>query len=80
MLRLHDGMKADEQYQRQAVREEIAFPAGTTWIVYTDVALHAAISGQHALEQTFHLPVDAMRNPERSPLRILQRITGHELV
>jgi hypothetical protein len=32
------------------------------------------------LEQTFHLDVDAMVSPARSPLRILERLRGHPLV
>jgi hypothetical protein len=80
MLRLHDGMKRDERYQTQARSGTFAFPAATSWIVYTDLVSHAAISGQHTLEQTFYLPVIAMREPERSPLRILERTTGRDLV
>jgi hypothetical protein len=32
------------------------------------------------MEQTFHLPVAAMTHPERSPLRVLERLAGHALV
>ena len=37
------------------------------------------MSGQYQLEQTFLLPVDAMNQPERSPLRVLERIKGRRL-
>ena len=37
------------------------------------------MAGQYQLEQTFLLPVDAMREPERSPLRILERIKRRRL-
>jgi len=57
----------------------VAFPAGATWLCFTDQVLHAALSGHSALEQTFHLPVDAMARPERSPLRVLERLTGRVL-
>ena len=36
--------------------------------------------GHCALEQTFHLPVAAMAHPERSPLRVLERLAGRALV
>lgn len=73
MLQLHDRGKADMGYQRVAPKTPMAFPPGSTWIVFTDRVLHAALGGQHLLEQTFVMPVSAMRNPERSPLRILER-------
>lgn len=79
MLQLHDRAKADEAYQREARRDEILFPAGSTWIVFTDLVPHAAIAGQHALEQTFYLPVSAMRDADLAPLRILERLTGRLL-
>jgi len=41
---------------------------------------HAAMAGQYQLEQTFLLPVSAMQQPERSPLRILERIKKRALV
>lgn len=79
MLRLHDRMKADTAYQSAVAQTVFEFPAGCTWIVFTDQASHAAMSGQYALEQTFHLPVHAMRDPSRSPLRILERLVGRSL-
>jgi hypothetical protein len=65
MLGIHDAMKADERYQAQVEQAEIAFPAGATWACFTDAVSHAAMSGQHAFEQTFYLPVSAMRGPPR---------------
>ena len=58
----------------------IDFPAGSTWIAFTDGVSHAAMAGQYQLEQTFLLPVEAMQKPERSPLRILERIKKRALV
>jgi hypothetical protein len=79
MLQLHDRMKADLEYQRQAAQTAVDFPAGSTWIAFTDAVSHAAMGGQYQLEQTLLLPVDAMLHPERSPLRILERIKGRSL-
>lgn len=80
MLYLHDKMKADETYQQHAPQETIAFPPGSTWICFSDQALHAAMSGQFMLEQTFWLPVEGMSAPEKSPLRILEQQMGRRLV
>ncbi|WP_197094578.1 Kdo hydroxylase family protein [Microvirga massiliensis] len=80
MLGLHDKGKLDPRYQKEAPQTEFGFPPDTTWLCFTDQVLHAAISGQFALEQTFHVDIAAMARPEQSPLRVLERITGQALV
>ncbi len=80
MLQLHDRMKADTIYQTEAPQTAVEFPAGSTWIAFTDQVSHAAMAGQYQLEQTFLLPVDAMLDEQRSPLRVLERLKGRALV
>ncbi len=80
MLQMHDRMKLNEIYQKLVPQTEVWFPPGSSWIVQTDRTSHAALSGQHVLEQTFYLPVQAMVNPDRSPLKILERLKGYALV
>jgi hypothetical protein len=79
MLGIHDRMKADDSYQTDVGQTQLAIPPGTTWICYTDSVSHAAMSGQFAFEQTFYLPVSAMKDPGRSPLRVLERLVGRAL-
>ncbi len=79
MLRIHDGMKFDANYQRSAPRSEFPFPAGSTWVCFSDAVSHAVLKGRFLLEQTLELPVAAMREPERSPLRVLERLAGRAL-
>ena len=79
MLQLHDRMKGDEEFQRSSRQSAIDFPAASTWLAFTDEVSHAAMAGQYQLEQTFLLPVDAMGEPERSPLRVLERLMGRRL-
>ena len=79
MLQLHDRMKADMAYQSQVAQRDFAFHAGHTWMVFTDIVSHAAMSGQYALEQTAYLPINAMLDPSRAPLRILEKFLGREL-
>ena len=80
MLQLHDRMKADMDYQSTAAQTAFDFPAGSTWMVFTDQASHAAMAGQHAFEQTFYLPVACMQNQALSPLRVLERLANRALV
>jgi hypothetical protein len=79
MLQLHDRMKADLDYQRSSRQSHFDFPAGATWIAFTDQIPHAAVAGQHQLEQTFYLRVEDMVDPGRSPLRTLEKLMGSKL-
>lgn len=80
MLNIHDRMKANNLYQEKAKQQTIRFPPGTSWIVQTDQVSHAAMQGQHVLEQTFYLPIHAMQDETKSPLRILEKLLSHKLV
>lgn len=80
MLKLHDSMKGDMQYQKSVSQQEVLFPPGSTWIVFSDQVSHAAMSGQHLFEQTFHLPPEALQHPDRSPLKVLERLLGKSLL
>jgi hypothetical protein len=80
MLGLHDSAKADLDYQRSCPQQVVRFPPGSTWLCFSDQVMHAAVTGQHMLEQTIHLPVTALYDPESSPLAILQRICGRRLL
>jgi hypothetical protein len=79
MLGLHDAMKADTQYQAESPQARIEFAPGAVWACFTDSVSHAAMSGQYAFEQTFYLPVNAMADPARAPLRILETILSRTL-
>jgi len=74
MLGLHDQAKLDDGYQGASEKIRVEFPAGTTWMVYTDQVMHAALGGQYMLEQTFYLPTAAMQDEAQSPLRRLEKI------
>lgn len=79
MLSLHDRAKLDDEYQTSTPRTAVTFAAGAAWLCFTDSVSHAALAGRNTLEQTFHLPVEAMAQPELSPLRVLERLSGHAL-
>lgn len=74
MLHIHDLMKADLDYQTEVAQQTIEIMPGMTWIVYTDQVSHAAMSGQHMLEQTFILPIQAMQSPEMAPKCQLEKV------
>jgi hypothetical protein len=79
MLKIHHAMKEDARFQETCRKDRWEFPAGSTWIVFTDSASHACLSGQYALEQTFIVQRTSLAAPEKAPIAILERLAGHPL-
>lgn len=80
MLQLHDAMKSDAHYQQNGPQLALDFPPGSTWICFSDQTPHAAMGGQFLLEQTFLLPVDAMRDPRNAPLKVFESLLREPLI
>jgi 3-deoxy-D-manno-oct-2-ulosonic acid (Kdo) hydroxylase len=79
MLSLHDTAKLDDHFQKNSPHQKVDFPPGSCWLVFTDMVLHAALGGEFALEQTFHLDIGQMAEPARAPIKILERLSGKSL-
>ena len=79
MLKIHHAMKEDAGFQQTCRKDRWEFPAGSTWIVFTDSASHACLSGQYALEQTFIIRRSSLACPEMAPIAILEKLAGHPL-
>ncbi len=80
MMRFHNFLKENASFQAECHKEYLQFPAGSSWMVYTDMVPHAVLSGQYALEQTFLVEHQAMVSPESSPLSVLEAMTHSVLV
>jgi hypothetical protein len=79
MLRFHDWLKENADYQKNYPKLRTEFPPNSVWMVYTDTVPHAVLSGKFALEQTFIVPLHAMVKPETAPIRILESMCGKQL-
>jgi hypothetical protein len=79
MLKIHHAMKEDVEFQATCRKDRWEFPAGSTWIVFTDSASHACLSGQFALEQTFIVRRSSLACPEKAPIAILENLAGYPL-
>jgi hypothetical protein len=72
MRRFHNWMKDTPSFQRsQEGLREISFAPFQAWMVLTDGVSHACIRGQHALADTFLVPLANCRLPAAAPYRIL---------
>jgi len=80
MLRFHDYLKENAEFQVNSPKVRLEFPPLSTWIVYTDSTAHAVMSGQYAIEQTFLVPPHALVARQQAPYRILEEIAGLPLI
>jgi hypothetical protein len=80
MLRFHDYLKENREFQEKCPKNRMEFPPLATWIVFTDSVAHAVLSGRFAIEQTFLISPSALVAPEFAPYKILENIAGTALV
>jgi hypothetical protein len=80
MLQLHDGMKSDLDYQKNAPQVTFGFPPGCAWVCFSDQTSHAVMAGQYMMEHTLQLSPMHQYDKDASPLAILTRMKGHALV
>ena len=62
MRRFHNWMKDTAEFQ-QPPHERFSFAPFSAWMVLTDGVSHACIQGQHALVDTFLIPLANCRLP-----------------
>ncbi len=79
MMRFHNFLKENGKFQQECAKYPFQFPAGSSWMVYTDTVPHAVLTGKYALEQTFLVAPEAMVAPEHAPLRVLEGMSGARL-
>jgi hypothetical protein len=79
MLRFHDYLKHNAEFQSKCTKYRFEFPPGSTWLVFTDVVPHSVESGQHALEQTFIVDRRSLADPNNAPVSKLERLCGKRL-
>ena len=76
MLRFHDFLKANEDFQEHGPKRFWTFLPGAAWIVFTDTASHAALRGRFALEHSYFVAPEALVLPQESPPALLERACG----
>ncbi len=74
MLAFHHYLKESAAFQESAEKSRVEFPAGATWMVFTDMVSHAVLKGRYALEQTFVVARASLVLPDKAPIAILERI------
>ncbi len=73
MRDFHNFMKDTPEFQSSRDGyEELSFPPGAAWTVFTDMVSHACLSGQHAFIWTAIVPLENCRHPELAPMNIMR--------
>lgn len=80
MLRFHEYLKRNAEFQANCTKYKFDFPPGSTWLTFTDVLPHSVHSGQHALEQTFIIDRHSLSDISHAPVSILERLCGRPLL
>jgi hypothetical protein len=76
MLRFHDFMKANDEFQERGPKRFWTFAPGSAWLAMTDVTSHAALRGRFALEHSYFLSPSSLALPHESPPALLERACG----
>lgn len=73
MLRFHNYLKRNEQFQERGPKKLWKFPPGACWLAMTDTASHAVLRGRYALEHSYFVSPATLVLPAESPAAILER-------
>ena len=80
MLRLHDYLKANEDFQERGPKHFWKFPPGSAWLAITDTCSHAVLRGRFALEHSYFLAPHSLALPDESPPALLARMCGRAVL
>jgi hypothetical protein len=67
MLRFHDFLKLNEEFQERGPKYLWTFPPGSVWVAMTDTCSHSVLRGRYALEHSYFISPAVLALPEESP-------------
>lgn len=76
MLRFHDFLKANEDFQERGPKRFWSFPPGSGWLAMTDTCSHAVLRGRYALEHSYFVPPEVLSLPAEAPAALLEMACG----
>jgi hypothetical protein len=80
MLRMHDFMKAHDDFQENCFKRYWEFQPGCAWMAITDTCSHAALRGRFALEHSYFLAPESLALPNEAPAALLARACGQQVL
>jgi hypothetical protein len=80
MLRFHNFLKGNEEFQERCFKRYWSFGPRATWLALTDVTSHAVLRGRFALEHSYFVAPEGLALPEESPPALLARACGQPVL
>lgn len=80
MLRFHDFLKANDDFQENCGKRYWNFEPGCAWMAITDTASHAALRGRFALEHSYFVAPESLVLPDESPASLLAGTCGQQVL
>ena len=71
MLRFHDYLKTNEEFQERGSKRLWSFPPGSAWLAMTDACCYAELRGRFALEHSYFIAPGVLACPELAPARLV---------
>ncbi len=72
MLRLHDFLKLNDDFQERGAKRLWAFPPGSAWLAMTDACTYAELRGRFALEHSYFVEPQCLALPDQAPAALLE--------
>jgi hypothetical protein len=76
MLRFHDFLKGNDDFQEHCHKRYWTFAPGSAWMCFTDAVSHAVLRGRYALEHSYFVAPEALTLPDLAPAAVLQQSCG----
>jgi hypothetical protein len=76
MLRFHDFLKDNDEFQERGMKRFWSFPPNSAWLTFTDTTSHAVLRGRYALEHSYFVAPSALALPDESPAALLAKACG----
>ena len=73
MLRFHDYLKRNDEFQERGPKRLWTFPPGSAWIAVTDTCSHSVLRGRYALEPSYFVAPHVLALPDESPAALLTK-------
>ncbi len=73
MLRFHDYLKMNEEFQERGPKYLHTFPPGSVWVAMTDTCSHSVLRGRYALEHSYFISPEVLALPAESPPALLEK-------
>lgn len=76
MLRFHDFLKSNDEFQERGPKRFWSFAPNSAWLSFTDTTSHAVLRGRYALEHSYFISPHSLALPEESPPALLAKACG----